>query len=111
MNRGQQIRYVESSIDSIDFSSDRPTVHLSNGDKLRARLIVAADGFNSIVRREAGIEQIVRDYNQKAIVGTVATSISGSNSTAWQRFLSTGPIALLPVGITSNRPLRMLLFD
>ena len=35
-------------------------------------------------------------YGQRAVVGTVRTD--RAHATAWQRFLPTGPIALLPIG-------------
>jgi ubiquinone biosynthesis monooxygenase Coq6 len=63
---------------------------------VRARLIVAADGPKSAVRKSAGIKIAGWGYGQRAVVGTVRTD--RAHSTAWQRFLPTGPIALLPIG-------------
>jgi 2-polyprenylphenol 6-hydroxylase len=63
---------------------------------IAAELVVGADGANSAVREAAGISVQRRDYGQQAIVATVRGQL-GNGNTAWQRFLSTGPLALLPL--------------
>ena len=47
------------------------------------------------IRSAAGLRTISWGYNQRGVVATVATD--APNDTAWQRFLPTGPLALLPV--------------
>lgn len=73
-------------------------VHLTLNDqrRLSANLVVAADGAQSRVRELAGF--VTRDwsYRQRAIVTTVRTEES-HNYTARQRFMRTGPLALLPL--------------
>jgi len=64
--------------------------------RLRARLVVAADGAGSLVRREAGVGASRRDYGQSAVVATLATERFHAH-TAYERFTPTGPIALLPL--------------
>ena len=61
-----------------------------------AELVIGADGANSAVRRLLGIGETDRAYGERGIVATVA-STRGHQHTAWQRFLSTGPLALLPL--------------
>lgn len=63
---------------------------------LSAPLVVAADGGSSWVRQQAKIFANHRCYQQKGIVAKIETEFSHQD-TAWQRFLSTGPLALLPV--------------
>ncbi|KAJ3093057.1 putative ubiquinone biosynthesis monooxygenase [Quaeritorhiza haematococci] len=75
-----------------------PVVTLQDGQTIKARVLVGADGFNSKVREFAKIESIGWDYNQRGIVATVRLDETVPNDTAWQRFLPTGPIALLPLG-------------
>ncbi len=60
-----------------------------------AKLIVGADGGESSVRRLLEIQQTSRDYRQKAIVTTVKPTL-GHGNIAYERFTSTGPLALLP---------------
>jgi 2-octaprenyl-3-methyl-6-methoxy-1,4-benzoquinol hydroxylase len=70
-------------------------VELAGGTRLRAGLVVAADGAASSVRRLAGIEADERDYGQRGLVAYVRTQ-RPHEATAWQRFLPTGPLAFLP---------------
>ncbi|CAN6619154.1 ubiquinone biosynthesis monooxygenase Coq6p, mitochondrial [Trichomonascus vanleenenianus] len=74
-----------------------PVVELENGDKMAARLLVGADGANSPVRAFAGIASRGWDYNRHGLVATVKLEWEDFRSVAWQRFLVTGPIALLPM--------------
>ncbi len=63
---------------------------------ITARLVIAADGAHSAVRRLLGIEAERTEYRQSAIVTTVTTSEAHGN-TAYERFTDTGPLALLPL--------------
>jgi ubiquinone biosynthesis monooxygenase Coq6 len=78
-----------------------PVVTLSSGQQLAARLLVGADGGNSPVRTFAGIDSDGWDYNRHGVVATVRLEGPGhgreSSKIAYQRFLPTGPIALLPL--------------
>lgn len=62
-----------------------------------AKLVVGADGGQSSVRKLLEIDQHVRAYDQTALITTVKTSRPNLN-TAYERFTSTGPLALLPIG-------------
>lgn len=70
-------------------------LRLSSGETVRARLVVAADGADSPLREQAGIETTTWTYAQRAIVAQVAMS-AAAPATAYQRFLATGPLAFLP---------------
>ncbi len=71
-------------------------MHNDAGKTLKARWVFAADGVNSQVRRLAGISTSEHDYQQQGIVAKIRSQ-HGHQNTAWQRFLSSGPIALLPL--------------
>lgn len=62
----------------------------------RARLVVAADGGQSKVRRWVGIGQTLYDYGQIAIVSMVRSERPHCH-TAYERFTAFGPLALLPL--------------
>ncbi len=66
-----------------------------SGNRLRARLVVAADGADSQLRRLAGIDAAVHDYGQSGVVAFV-DSERPHQATCWQRFLPGGPLAFLP---------------
>lgn len=57
---------------------------------------VGADGSKSNVRELAGFKTTGWNYTQNAIICTVEHT--AGNDCAWQRFLPSGPIALLPIG-------------
>lgn len=67
-----------------------------DGPPLRARLVVAADGANSVVRAAAGLEARVEDYRQVAVVAHVRAATPG-DGTAFERFTPNGPFAVLPL--------------
>lgn len=86
--------------EKMDLSS-WPLVSLSNGKTLAARLLVGADGANSPVRTFAGIEARGFDYNRHGVVASLTMEGPGwggpEHKIAYQRFLPTGPIAMLPL--------------
>jgi 2-octaprenyl-3-methyl-6-methoxy-1,4-benzoquinol hydroxylase len=68
---------------------------LDDGQSLRARLLIGADGAASRVAVLAGIEADARDYGQRGLVAYVRTEHSNEGA-CWQRFLPDGPLAFLP---------------
>ncbi|KAM7020036.1 ubiquinone biosynthesis monooxygenase COQ6, mitochondrial [Melospiza melodia melodia] len=77
-------------------------VELADGRRLQTKLLIGADGHNSMVRKEAEIKNIEHQYDQSAVVATLHLSEATDNNVAWQRFLPTGPIALLPLSDTAS---------
>jgi 2-octaprenyl-6-methoxyphenol hydroxylase len=61
-----------------------------------AKLIVAADGAQSVVRSAFGVAAQVRDYGQTAVITTVLPQRFHDN-VAYERFTRDGPLALLPL--------------
>lgn len=59
------------------------------------KLLVAADGAKSRVRQQLGIDTIGLQYNKSALSFTVRLATE-HHGRAFQRFLATGPLALLP---------------
>ena len=65
-------------------------------EQFAARVVVAADGAQSLVRAAAGIAAMVEDYRQVAVVVHVATDRPAS-AVAYERFTPAGPLAVLPL--------------
>jgi len=63
---------------------------------LKAKLLVAADGGDSFVRRLSGVRIKQRNYEQSAIIANVATDRPHHHQ-AFERFTDSGPLALLPM--------------
>ena len=82
--------------EAFTLTDDGATLAVSGGRRLKARLVVAADGAGSATRSLAGIETENTPYGQRAVVAHVRTA-EPHQATAWQRFLKTGPVAFLPL--------------
>jgi 2-octaprenylphenol hydroxylase len=80
---------------SLSIGADEVTVSTPQG-ALTARLVIGADGAQSVLRAAAGLTVEVRAYGQTAIVANVATG-RPHQSTAWQRFMRDGTLAFLPL--------------
>ena len=65
-------------------------------ESLTSKLVVAADGGNSHVRRQLDIRTTDRDYQQTAIIANVTPQKPHQN-VAYERFTRNGPLALLPM--------------
>lgn len=90
-----------ASVLSIQVRAEAAQVELSDGRKLRAALLVGADGAASMVRKAMGVEQQLWNYNQQGIVCVVQSAISNTGL-AWQRFMPGGPLAFLPLADGSS---------
>jgi 2-octaprenyl-6-methoxyphenol hydroxylase len=75
---------------NVNIRQDDQSINLS------AALLVGADGGNSSVRKLLEIPQQITDYDQTALVTTVKGALPHHN-TAFERFTSSGPLALLPI--------------
>ena len=90
-------RRMPARCTAVAFGEEGVVLNTEPGEQpLRARLVVAADGANSLVRSAAGLEASVEDYQQVAIVAHVASS-RAADGTAYERFTPTGPFAVLPL--------------
>lgn len=86
----------ETPITSMNKVGERFEVELAGGQKLEPDLLIGADGAASFVRKNADIGITSWLYSQSAFVTHLQPEISHRN-TAWQRFLRTGPVGLLPL--------------
>jgi 2-octaprenylphenol hydroxylase len=108
-NRIAQLENVTAispfSIESFESIEDERgsciELNASEGQSIRAGLVVAADGANSKLRQLANFECREWDYEQHALVTTVRTEREHLN-TARQRFLETGPLAFLPLRVAQH---------
>jgi len=92
-----QVRLIHpAKVTALNLEDEAATVTLDSGQRLKARLVVAADGAGSATRTLAGIDVDNVLYDQRAVVAHVRTELP-HRETAWQRFLPTGPVALLPL--------------
>ena len=87
--------FGDSTLDSINETTNGIKIVLKEGKSLRSKLLIGADGGLSSVRNMTGIKIKSWSYNQKACVATLLTEKRHRNI-ARQVFTPSGPIALLP---------------
>jgi 2-octaprenyl-6-methoxyphenol hydroxylase len=85
---------------AVEIAADGVTLSIVDAagarERLKARVVVAADGAHSVVRAAAGIPASVEDYGQVALVANVQAE-RPHDGTAFERFTSCGPLAVLPL--------------
>lgn len=91
-----QIAYF-SSVNLIDVRNvDSRVEVIADHQIFKGKLVVAADGAKSWLRQQLRIDVEKKNYEQEGIVATVHTK-EPHQQTAWQVFLSTGPVGFLPL--------------
>ncbi len=86
----------ETPYSSIHQTDEQVLVTLASGEPVMAELLIACDGANSAIRSQFKMPITFWDYDHHAIVATVKSQVPHVN-TARQVFLSTGPLAFLPL--------------
>ena len=87
-----QVTQVTPESDQIVLQVDTAQASTS----IAAKLVVAADGMNSVVRGALGVAAESRDYHQTAVITTVLPK-NFHEHVAFERFTEEGPLALLPL--------------
>ena len=90
--------YRPAKLIGIDQEPDQVIVKMSHAEHVHitASIVIAADGTHSTVRELAGIATEEFDYAQQAIV-TITELQRDHHHIAYERFLPTGAIAMLPL--------------
>jgi 2-octaprenyl-6-methoxyphenol hydroxylase len=90
--------FMPARLTALHVGSERAELHIHQGGgsvAIGARLVVAADGAQSVVRKVAGLGASVEPYGQVAIVAALRTD-RRNDGVAYERFTDAGPMALLP---------------
>ncbi len=85
-----------TAVEAFDTAPHSVVVTFADGETIKARLLVGADGARSKIREQAGIVTRGWNYDQSAIVTTVAHERE-HNGRAEEHFLPAGPFAILPL--------------
>lgn len=95
----QLVRRAPASLVGLEKHEDgwRAQIKTPDGiEHIDAALLVGADGTESFVRAQLGIDVDIHDYAQTLFVCTVTPERDPANR-AWERFSDEGPIAMLPL--------------
>lgn len=82
---------------------DSHTLVLESGERICAKLVVAADGLQSQVRSSFNLPITQVAFGQTAIITNVQTD-KPHQHWAYERFTETGPLALLPMAASQGQP-------
>jgi 2-octaprenyl-6-methoxyphenol hydroxylase len=91
--------FCPAQVTQITAEADQVTLQIDTADGstgIAAKLVVAADGINSVVRTALGVGAESRDYHQTAVITTVLPK-NFHEHVAFERFTAEGPLALLPL--------------
>ncbi|HMH66257.1 MAG TPA: UbiH/UbiF/VisC/COQ6 family ubiquinone biosynthesis hydroxylase, partial [Rhizomicrobium sp.] len=88
------------TVKSLTVEAGKAVVRLADGEEISAALVIAADGRDSPLRAQMGVQTIGWSYPQTGIVATVEHE-KPHNGVAYEHFLPSGPFAILPM--TGNR--------
>jgi 2-octaprenyl-6-methoxyphenol hydroxylase len=89
-----------AAVKSLTVAAGSAVARLADGEEMSAALVVAADGRESPLRSQMGVQIIGWSYPQTGIVATIAHD-KPHNGVAYEHFLPSGPFAILPM--TGNR--------
>jgi 2-octaprenyl-6-methoxyphenol hydroxylase len=90
------LKRFEASAVAVTPAEDRVTIELADGSKLTAKLVVGADGRNSICREAAGIELRSSSYPQVALTYNVSHT-RPHRDTSTEFHTQHGPFTTVPL--------------
>lgn len=86
----------KTKVESFTTHPSYMEVNLQSKETIQAKLLIAADGVRSQLRKHSGIRVFHKEYNQTGIVTTIAHE-KPHNGKAQEHFLPAGPFATLPL--------------
>jgi len=95
VSKSQLTCHFDAIVSDLDLNESHARIKVNN-DLIKSQLIIASDGSRSWVRQQAKIFANHHSYEQRGIVATIETEKSHQDC-AWQCFLSSGPVAILPL--------------
>ena len=88
---------IHYGFDLIDIkSNEKSSLAFSNNTVIKAKIIIAADGKNSQIKKIVGNKTFKKNYNESALVLNFFHKKT-LNNTAYEIFYKTGPLAILPM--------------
>lgn len=96
INKDKNIFKSNYKILNIERNSQNIELELANNTKIKAKLLVLADGKKSPISKALGLERSFKDYHQKSLVAIIEHK-KPHNGIAIENFLTEGPLATLPM--------------
>ena len=103
LNLSSKCTTINQSVTSLSLKQDVTDINwqinLANDQQIISKLVIAADGENSLVRNYLNIPTKVIDYQQKSLVA----NLDCGHTKAFLRFTTHGTYALLPFGENKSK--------
>jgi len=110
LKKKNNVNFIKgSNLKSISYSNSK-IISFSSNKKIKSKLIIAADGKNSTVRKILGTNFFNKKYKEKALVINFFHEWP-HNNIAYEIFLKTGPLAILPMQKERNRNQSALIWS
>lgn len=94
---GKQTVLAPAELIAFDVDSQTALIQEAKGQRqVKASLVVAADGSDSLVRHLCGLSADVKPYHRQALVANIGLA-RAHHQRAYERFTPSGPMALLPM--------------
>ncbi|AAN53853.1 2-octaprenyl-6-methoxyphenyl hydroxylase [Shewanella oneidensis MR-1] len=103
LNKTQVKLYCPAKLSELIPDIDSHTLVLDSGERICAKLVVAADGLQSKVRSSFYLPITQVAFEQTAIIANLQTD-KPHQHWAYERFTETGPLALLPMADSQGQP-------
>lgn len=103
LNKSGVSLYCPAKLASLEAGLTQHTLVLDTGERIHAKLVVAADGLQSKVRSSFHLPVTQVNFEQSAIIANVQTD-KPHQHWAYERFTPTGPLALLPMQDSQGQP-------
>ncbi len=94
--RENPVVFAGAGCEQVQWRDASVELTLSNGGRVEAALVVAADGADSKTRAAAGLEAPIHEYGQQGVVANFQAQVAHGNA-ARQWFRGDGVLALLPL--------------
>lgn len=92
----RQVTLLNDAVTGYEEAGHCASITTQSGQMFQAKMVVACDGIKSQMRRLAGLTPRIEETGQFAISTTMRCELPHAQS-AYQRFLETGPLALMPL--------------
>ncbi len=103
LHKTQVKLYCPAKLSELIPANESHTLVLDSGERICAKLVVAADGLQSKVRSSFNLPITQVAFEQTAIIANLQTD-KPHQHWAYERFTETGPLALLPMADSQGQP-------
>lgn len=102
LHEHSNIRVAETSVEHVDLTDNNASLALDSGERVSCRLVIAADGRNSICRQAAGIRTTKRPLPQSAVALNLSHARPHQEISV-EFHTGSGPFTLVPLpGLRSS---------